>query len=440
MTYQNFVNSLKEMKKKNKGLMSEEQYMNIGYIMSALVPCKLLVFGLGEDSFLWQSFNKEGKTLFIEDDKDWIANFKDSGLNIHNVKYTTFAGDHEKIGFNSLKLNLDLPKSITNEKWDMIIVDGPLGHGPPGRDYKGPGRMQSIYTAYNLLRPGGICVVDDMKRLIEQKYALHYFGDENILNVIENKVVIFKKPSTLNLKSMIQDKKIALVGPAQYMEKSGLGKEIDNHDVVIRINRGIESINDFKEDIGERTDVYYSCLIERAQQTGNLNIETLKTLGIKQIVAPPESNIKGIANQTKFHSLVNVEKIKKINKEIPVTIVDHNFHTDLAKKVDCKPNTGFMAIYDILRMNPKSLSIYGFSFYLDGFISGQKKGVEKEKKCSEQEFADMAFNSKRHIQKNMWQYAKNTLLNNEKINLDKKLKQILELDSLDRNLFKEKVN
>ena len=91
-------------------------------------------------------------------------------------------------------------------------------------------------------------------------------------------------------------------------------------------------------------------------------------------------------------------------------------------------------------MNPKSLSIYGFSFYLDGFISGQKSGVEKEKNCTEQEFADMAFNSKRHVQKNMWQYAKNTLLDNKKVILDSKLKQILELNSLDRKLFKEKVN
>jgi len=66
--------------------------------------------------------------------------------------------------------------------------------------------------------------------------------------------------------------------------------------------------------------------------------------------------------------------------------------------------------------------------------------VEKEKNCTEQEFADMAFNSKRHVQKNMWQYAKNTLLNNKKVILDGKLKQILELENLDRKLFKEKVN
>ena len=436
-TYQAFIEDLKVMKAKNKGLMSEVQYTNVGYIMSAIAPCNLLVFGLGDDSFLWDKLNHGGKTVFLEDDKEWIENFKNSNLLITPVEYTTFVGDHEKIKFDSSQLEMNLPDEITSKKWDMIIVDAPLGHGPPGRPYKGPGRMQSIYTAHKLLKDGGICVIDDMKRLVEQKYGIHYFGYENILNVIENKVGIFKKKINKSLRSLISGKKVALVGPAQYMENSNLGKEIDDHDIVVRINRGIESIDTYSKDIGTKTDVYYSCLIERAQQTGVLNIDDLKNkYKIKHIVAPPESNMKGISFETKFHSLVDKEKIKNINDIIPVTIVDHQFHTLLAEKVKCKPNTGFMAIYDLLRMNPSSLSIYGFSFYLDGFLPGQKSGVEQEKNCSEQEFADMAFNSKRHIQKNMWEYAKTTLLKNKNVILDNNLESILKLDDLDRKLYK----
>ena len=96
-----------------------------------------------------------------------------------------------------------------------------------------------------------------------------------------------------------------------------------------------------------------------------------------------------------------------------------------------------MSIYDLLSFNPKSLSIYGFSFYLDGFIPGQKLGVEKEKNCSEQEFANLAFNSKRHVQKNMWQYAKDTLLNNSKIKLDDTLKTILSLEEFSKQKFEK---
>ena len=435
-TYQNFINSLNEMKSKNIGLMSKDQYANIGYILSALEPVNLLVFGLGGDAHLWDELNSNGLTVFLEDDKDWISKFSKSNLDIVSVDYSTFVGDHEEINFNTEKLNMKIPKRISAQKWDFIIVDAPLGHGPPGRPYKGPGRMQSIHTAYQLLKDGGICVVDDMKRLVEQKYAFHYFGKENILNIIENKVAIFKKKENTSINDFIKNKKVALVGPASYMDGSNLGTEIDKHDVVVRINRGIESIDQHSKDIGSRTDVFYSCLIERAQQTGILDPKELKNkYKIKYIVAPPDSNIKGISSKTSFHSLVDRRKVKEISKLIPVSIVDHEFHTKLANNVDCKPNTGFMAIYDLLRMNPAHLSIYGFSFYLDGFITGQKSGVENEKNCTEQEFADMAFNSKRHVQKNMWKYAKNTLLINEKVKIDKFLSKILKLENFDRSSF-----
>jgi hypothetical protein len=99
-----------------------------------------------------------------------------------------------------------------------------------------------------------------------------------------------------------------------------------------------------------------------------------------------------------------------------------------------------MAIYDILRMNPKELSIFGFSFYLDGFIKGVKEGIINQQNKTEPEFADQCFNSKRHVQKNMWKFAKETLTNNPKIRMDKVLEKILNLKSLDRKLFKEELS
>ena len=91
-------------------------------------------------------------------------------------------------------------------------------------------------------------------------------------------------------------------------------------------------------------------------------------------------------------------------------------------------------------MAPKELSIYGFSFYLDGFLPGQKSGIESEKNCSEQEFADMAFNSKRHIQENMWRHAKNTLLDNSVVRLDKTLETILKMKTFNRKEFEKARN
>ena len=35
--------------------------------------CKLLIFGCGHDSRLWEEINPDGTTAFIEDNQDWIT-------------------------------------------------------------------------------------------------------------------------------------------------------------------------------------------------------------------------------------------------------------------------------------------------------------------------------------------------------------------------------
>ena len=235
----------------------------------------------------------------------------------------------------------------------------------------------------------------------------------------------------------IKNRKVALVGPAAYMMNSGLGHEIDSHDVVIRINRSYESVEKFSEDIGKRTDILYSCLIEKNANAGKIDPSKLADLGIKFICAPPASNMKGLSDQTRLHDLIDLEKVRKLNALIPVRVVDHHFHNNLALKVDCRPNTGYMAIYDLLRFEPSCLTVYGFSFYLDGFVEGVKEGVQEEQNKTPEEFTDQCFNSKRHVQKNMWKYAKNTLLDMDNVKLDPVLNKILEMDSLDREKFKD---
>jgi len=185
--YKQFINL---MKKQNKGLMSKKQYLKISEELSKVSPCNLLVFGLGEDSYLWDNINKSGSTIFLEDSKEWIDTVNDGSLVIEHIQYSTSVDKHKEIGFDEQKLRLTLPESVLNKKYDFIIVDAPLGHQPP-RPFKGPGRMSSIFMASQLLKNGGIVVVDDMGREVEKTYAYHYFGEKNLKMFIENKVGIF---------------------------------------------------------------------------------------------------------------------------------------------------------------------------------------------------------------------------------------------------------
>jgi hypothetical protein len=243
----------------------------------------------------------------------------------------------------------------------------------------------------------------------------------------------------VNYSDFIKDKTVAIVGPAKYMENLSLGEEIDDHDLVVRINRSIETIDTYHDNIGSMADILYTCLIETAQNAGRLNVDELVgKYKVKYVCVPPVSDMKGVSTQTQIHPMANPKTVKSIKKNIPFRVVDHEFHTSLAENVDCRPNTGFLAIYDLLRFQPKRLSIYGFSFYLDGFISGCKDGIEKEKGVTAEEFGHMAFVSKRHVQKNMWEYAKKTLIDNPRVRLDRVLEKILRLDNLSKDEFYEK--
>lgn len=242
------------------------------------------------------------------------------------------------------------------------------------------------------------------------------------------------------MESLVYGKSVALVGPAAYMVGSGCGDEIDSHDVVVRLNRGIECVDEISSDVGSITDILYSCLIEKPANAGKVDPDYLYQCGVKYVVAPPHSDFQGIAHHTILHELVNPITVKSIQEKIPLRVIDHVFHTELAKNISCKPNTGFLAIYDLLRFSPGILSIYGFSFYLDGFISGIKSGVEQEQNLTEVQFADKCFNSKRHIQKNMWEYAKNTLVDNPRVRFDKTLERILKLKSFDKESFLKNEN
>ena len=234
--------------------------------------------------------------------------------------------------------------------------------------------------------------------------------------------------------NLIKNKTVALVGPAKYMENSNLGTEIDSHDYVVRLNRGIELLQTRSKDIGSKCNIFYTCLIEKAENTGKLNANTLKNLGIEFVVAPPDSNIKGISTATVPHPDVNLKTIQEIKNCLPFRLINHKFHTELAEHINCRPNTGFLAIYDLLKHSPKKLSLYGFSFYLDGFDSAYKADVKMDKN----DFVNKCFKSTRHVQKNMWKYAKRTLLNNSIVSLDKTLYFILNLNNFSREEYEKK--
>ena len=187
----NYKELITDFKNKGKGLMTLEQYLKCGELINIMSPCNLLVFGTGEDSTIWNEINKDGETVFLEDDKEWADKFRED-VTVYDVEYHTKVEDYEKIGFDEEKLEMDLPKEVTNKEWDVVLVDAPLGHQPP-RPYKGSGRMSSIYMGYKLLKKDGVGIIDDYGRHVEKSYSQHFFGKDNLMGIVENKLAFYKK-------------------------------------------------------------------------------------------------------------------------------------------------------------------------------------------------------------------------------------------------------
>tara|TARA_R110002126_G_scaffold5401_5_gene28547 strand:- start:3714 stop:4448 length:735 start_codon:yes stop_codon:yes gene_type:complete len=225
--------------------------------------------------------------------------------------------------------------------------------------------------------------------------------------------------------SLIKGKNIALVGPGKNLISKNKGVEIDGHDLVVRTNRGCELIEKYRRDLGTRTDILYSCLIEQNENAGYWDESVIVDMyGVKYLCTTPDMSMKGIARKTVLHSMVDKKKYEKMEKIIPCRIVDHMFFTKIALEIECRPTTGYIAIYDILRHNPKNLSIYGFDFYYSGWVNEYKKDM---KNTTIELVLEKTMNSKRHNHKSMWQHSKK-LLNMKNVSLDDQMREVLHME------------
>jgi glucuronoxylan 4-O-methyltransferase len=168
---------------------STAQLKSIILTIKKNAPCKLLVFGLGNDSLLWSNLNKNGTTFFIEDSKDWLEKVtgKYSNIKAFLVNYNTKVKDWEKLLKDTAALSMPLPEEIEKEKWDIILVDAPAGFYE-----EHPGRMKSIYISSKLIKESGNIFVHDCNRTVEDNYCDEFLKEENLISEIKGGKVFLR--------------------------------------------------------------------------------------------------------------------------------------------------------------------------------------------------------------------------------------------------------
>lgn len=141
----------------------------------------LLVFGLGNDTATWEAINKGGTTTFLEDNGYWFNRIAVSPTRSckHLIRYSTTVGASVDFESPSDIPSLELPNELRGRRFDVVVVDGPMGSSDDS-----PGRAQSILLASRLVQPDGWVLIDDYSRDLEREISIMTFGrlPEHILD------------------------------------------------------------------------------------------------------------------------------------------------------------------------------------------------------------------------------------------------------------------
>ncbi len=241
---------------------------------------------------------------------------------------------------------------------------------------------------------------DDLKRvLINYKNTEKYILKENIKSRI----------NTLDL----SDKSICIVCYAGYMYNKSYGTLIDSHDVVCRVNNGINILN--INDFGKFTEI---CVFSFAGGKMKLVRETYNEI----------NNVKyNIADIIKSKELLCISRTKK------TTIEESIYNKELIVGL----TTGLQAILLILSLKPKSLYITGLSFNNDVYPGYDYFSYKYKKKSFDRKGMSYSDWQQKHSELFEKYIIKKLLEKNINVSTDNEMKEILSninTSELDNNL------
>jgi hypothetical protein len=159
---------------------------------------------------------------------------------------------------------------------------------------------------------------------------------------------------TEKLMSIVANKTVAMIGPAEYLENIEQGSKIDSHDIVIRFNASISIATDMITKIGSRTDVWIYNF---------KNTQILENL--------PEKLPQLIYCPYPKDTIEKAENLKNL-PEIPLECIENDFYQQLLMALQFEPNSFLLVLLILLRQNVKSIYVSGFSFMYDGYYDGKQ--------------------------------------------------------------------
>lgn len=215
---------------------------------------------------------------------------------------------------------------------------------------------------------------------------------------------------------MFKDKKVIIVGPSSYLEGMENGEFIDSFDLIVRVNN-IHDTNNPKlvRDLGVRTDIIYfdgSMNQSRFQDYINCSPKMLKCT-YPETEWFFEDRCKTNISILKKHFNIEIVNSKKYN-ELKYT---------LSKDLKVRPNSGLIAIIDLLGFPIKELYITGIDFYRNSYL--HHPDHEDWDVDTLRQYLKGGDNGDVHDINKQFKFFKNLKHNESRIKTDKVLKEYL---------------
>lgn len=166
-------------------------------------------------------------------------------------------------------------------------------------------------------------------------YLLHYVGKDQKQEMLLSSDF----EGLARLKDILKGKSVAIVGNAESVLNKSFGSDIDNHDIVIRINKGFPSKNN--KALGTKTTILFLAC-------------TLLSSELRQF------NAQFTVRRSKLcHNICNFN----CSSEDRTRLVQEGNNIRKLENKKSQPSTGFIAINFVLSTEYRNLDLYGFDFF-----------------------------------------------------------------------------
>jgi hypothetical protein len=184
------LSRISKLRKAHDGIqLKPVELMRISRAVSEFESCRMLIFGLGHDSYFWCRTNRGGRTVFLEDLKSWYGQIHSRypEMEAYLVSYSNNITQWKELLDHPELLAMNLPTEVKSASWDVILVDGPRGEKYSAES---PGRMSSIYEASRLVGKNGYVFVHDAQRTVENAYARRFLGDNHLIEKVRGRALM----------------------------------------------------------------------------------------------------------------------------------------------------------------------------------------------------------------------------------------------------------